>query len=228
MRTLRRPIETASGDRWTLIIDLIGRDRASVLDIGCRKRELREHLPEQGRYVGLDLAPPADVIASAENPLPFDDDSFETVVLADVLEHLNDPHKALDEAMRVGRRSVVVLLPNLFTLLFRIYFAALGRLPSQKYAFGPHPQVDRHRWILNFDEAASFTAGRAALCNWRVARECAYLLPFRRRSARLAYGVAGLIGGPNLWSWEYAARLEPMGSAEHVSSVPAGSAQEDG
>lgn len=230
MRALRRPIETVSGDRWTLIVNLIGRDTASVLDIGCRKGELREHLPEEGHYVGLDLAPPADVIASAEDPLPFDDASFESVVLADVLEHLNDPHRALDEAMRVGRRSVVVLLPNLFTLVSRIYFAALGRMPGQKYAFGPDPEVDRHRWIMNFDQAATFTAGRAALANWHVARECAYTLPFRRRSARLAYRVAGLIGGPNVWSWEYAARLEPMEpkSSEFSEPLTAGSRLGDG
>jgi len=224
MRAPRRPTESVSGDRWTLIVDLIGPDTESVLDVGCRKGELREHLPEKARYVGLDLLPPADVIASAEEPLPFDDDSFESVVLADVLEHLNDPHRALDEAMRVARRPVVVLLPNIFTLLIRIYFAALGRMPSQKYAFGPEPKGDRHRWIMNFDEAASFTAGRAALTNWCVARECAYALPFRRRSARLAYGVAGVIGGPNLWSWEYAARLEPMGqkSSELSGQLTAG------
>jgi SAM-dependent methyltransferase len=220
MRSLSRPIEAVSGDRWRLIVQLIGQDTGSVLDVGCRRRELREHLPEDVRYVGLDLFPPADVIASAEEPLPFDDDSFESVVLADVLEHLNDPHRALDEAMRVSRRSVVVLLPNLFTLVFRIYFAVLGRMPGQKYAFGPDSQVDRHRWIMNFDQAESFTAGRAVLANWRVAQECAYALPFRRRSARLAYRVAGLIGGPNLWSWEYAARLEPMGSNSRESPGP--------
>jgi SAM-dependent methyltransferase len=220
MRSLSRPIETVSGDRWTLIVDLIGPDRGSVLDVGCRTGELREHLPEDGRYVGLDLLPPADVIASAEEPLPFDDDSFESVVLADVLEHLNDPHKALDEALRVGRQSVVVLLPNLFTLLVRIYFALLGRMPSQKYAFGPDPQVDRHRWIMNFDQAAAFTAGRAALSNWCVVRECAYALPFRRRSARAAYRLARRIGWPNLWSWEYAARLEPLGPKSSEPSAP--------
>jgi SAM-dependent methyltransferase len=137
MCPLSRQIETVSGDRWTLIADLIGPDTQSVLDVGCRTRELQEHLPKRTHYIGLDLSPPADVIASAEDPLPFDDDSFETVVLADVLEHLNHPHAALDEAMRVGRRSVIVLLPNLFTLVFRIYFAALGRLPNGKYAFGP-------------------------------------------------------------------------------------------
>jgi SAM-dependent methyltransferase len=205
----RQALETISGDRWSLIVELLGPDRRSVLDVGCRGRELQDHLPKNTRYVGLDLFPPADVIASADEPLPFDDDSFQSVVLADVLEHLDDPHRALDEAMRVAERSVVVLLPNLFTLIGRIYFAALGRMPSKKYTFGPDPYCDRHRWLLNFEQAADFTGGRAHFADWEVVRECAYAMPFRRRSARLAYSVARLIGGPNLWSWEYAARLEP-------------------
>lgn len=208
-RALGRSIEAVSSDRWTLIVGLIGPDTGSILDVGCRTGQLREHLPDASGYVGLDLLPPADVIASAEDPLPFDDDSFESVVLADVLEHLNDPFTALDEAMRVSRRSVVVLLPNLFTLVFRFYFAVLGRMPGHKYAFGPDPQVDRHRWIMSFEQAASFTAGRAALANWCIAREYAYTRPFRRPSTQVAYRMAYLIGGPNLWSWEYAARLEP-------------------
>ena len=202
-------IETFSGDRWALIVDLIGPNERSVLDIGCRGKELRTHLPPHGHYVGLDLFAPADVIASAEEPLPFDSDSFESVVLADVLEHLDNPHAALDEAIRVATRSVVVLLPNLFTLLWRVYFAALGRVPSEKYSFGPEPRADRHRWLLNFDQAAAFTSGRASLAGWCVARECAYAMPFRRWPARLAYRTARTFGGPNLWSWEYAARLEP-------------------
>jgi hypothetical protein len=211
-----RPVETFSGDRWSLIVDLIGADTDSVLDIGCRGRELRGHLPTNARYVGLDLFPPADVVASADEVLPFGDGSFGSVVLADVLEHLDDPHTALDEAIRVASHSVVVLLPNLFTLLWRVHFAALGRMPSKKYSFGPDRCVDRHRWLMNFDEAAAFTAGRAALGGWHVARECAYARPFRRLLARLAYRVARVIGGPNLWSWEYAARLEPpvAGNAE--------------
>jgi hypothetical protein len=209
VRTQRSRVERISGDRWSLIVDLIGPDTAFVLDVGCRGRELCNHLPATTDYVGLDLGPPADVIASAEEPLPFEDHLFETVVLADVLEHLNDPHSALDEAMRVARNSVVVLLPNIYTLVARIYFAGFGRMSSAKYLFGPEPRTDRHRWIMSFEEAASFTRGRAALNTWRVAREYAYLLPFRRRSARLAYWVARVAAGPNLWSWEYAARLEP-------------------
>jgi SAM-dependent methyltransferase len=178
-----------------------------VLDVGCREMGLRSHLPPGADYVGFDLFPPAEVIGTAEEPLPFDDGAFATVVLADVLEHLDDPHGALDEAMRVARNSVVVLLPNLYTLWLRLRYVA-GKTAG-KYEFGPDQRIDRHRWLMNFDQAADFTRGRAESNGWHVAMECAYDGGFRRHSARFAYRLARLAGGPNLWAWEYAARLEP-------------------
>lgn len=41
--------------------------------------------------------------------LPFKSDSFDTVILADVVEHLVDPLKALLEAKRVGHRLVITI-----------------------------------------------------------------------------------------------------------------------
>lgn len=196
-----------SGERWSVITELIGDDWGSVLDVGCRDRRLTEHLPRETKYTGLDLLPPADVIASAEDPLPFDADAFDCVVLADVLEHLNNPHAALDEALRVAGRAVIVLLPNVLSLALRLRIVA-GRLP-EKYRFGPHASLDRHRWIMNFDQAAAFTRGRAELNGWIVMREYAYTLPLRRFSARTAYALAHYVSGPNVWAWEYMARLEP-------------------
>src|SRR5919202_1108070 len=171
-------IRRLSGERWAVIVDLIEDDWQAVLDIGCRDRRLAEHLPTASDYTGLDLLPPADVIASAEDRLPFDSNAFDCVVLADVLEHLNNPHAALDEAMRVARSAVVVLLPNVLTLLLRLRILA-GHLPA-KYKFGPHASLDRHRWIKNFDQAAEFTRRRAELNGWTVTREYAYTLPWRR------------------------------------------------
>jgi hypothetical protein len=113
----------------------------------------------------------------------------------------------LDEAMRVAARAVIVLLPNLYTLWLRIQYLR-GR-PSNKYLFGPDNSLDRHRWIMNFDQAAAFTRERAARRGWRVAREFGYARAFRRPSARLTYRMARALAGPNLWAWEYAARLEP-------------------
>jgi SAM-dependent methyltransferase len=210
-------VERVSCGRWELIVRLLEPETDSVLDVGCRRRELREHLPPGTTYVGMDLFEPADVIASAEEPFPFEENSFDSVVLADLLEHLNDPHAALDEAMRVAQKAVVVLLPNLYTLFIRLHYLARGRMPSEKYTFDAQPRPDRHRWIMNFDQAAAFTRGRAELANWLVAREYAYDWPFRRRLARLGYWTARQIGGPNLWSWEYAARLQP---ATRASAPP--------
>jgi SAM-dependent methyltransferase len=203
-------LERIAGDRWAVIRELIGEDTGSVLDVGCRDRALARHLPPESHYVGLDLGPPADVIATAEGPLPFDDASFETVVLADVLEHLDDPHTALDEAMRVARSAVVVLLPNIYTLYYRLQFVA-GRLPGDKYALGAEKPRDRHRWLPSFEEAARFTRGRAEAAGWSAALEYAYDKPFHRPAARFVYWSARLVGSPGLWSWEYAARLEPRG-----------------
>src|SRR2546423_3357012 len=77
------PAARFSGSRWAMIGDLIGVDPASVLDVGCRDQALKEALHADVHYVGLDLHEPADVLASAEEPLPFEPDSFDCVVLAD-------------------------------------------------------------------------------------------------------------------------------------------------
>ena len=197
-----------TGDRWHLVLELLGPDTDSVLDVGCRDQALAQYLPHGSSYVGLDVYPPADVLASAEEPLPFANDSFESVVLADVLEHLNDPHAALHEAIRVARSAVVVLLPNVFSLYHRLRFLT-GVMPGDKYIFGPEPRVDRHRWMVNFHQAVSFTHGRARSAGWRVTREYAYDLRFRRPVARLGYWAARSFASVNVWAWEYAARLEP-------------------
>jgi SAM-dependent methyltransferase len=206
-RLVRSVVSPLPGARWDVIADLIGIDTTSVLDVGCRDRALKDHLASSVRYVGLDLFPPADVIASADEPLPFEDGAFDAVVLADVLEHLNDPQAALDESIRVASKSVVVLLPNLYTLLLRVHYLT-GRTFG-KYHFGPDNSLDRHRWLMNFDQAADFTRGRAARSGWRVAREGGHTGDFRRTSARAVYAVARTLGTPNLWAWEYVARLEP-------------------
>jgi len=203
-------LDASSGPRWTLIADLVGPAPESVLDVGCRDRALQAYLPDGTRYVGVDILPPADVVASAEEPLPFQDRSFDVVVFADVLEHLNNPHGALDEGMRIARRGVVVLLPNLYTAWNRLHFVR-GRLYTQKYMLDVEPTVDRHRWFLRYDEGRAFVRGRAVRAGWGVSRETAHTPAFRHPGMRATYWIARRAGGPNLWAWEYAARLEPTG-----------------
>lgn len=35
------------------------------------------------------------------------------------------------------------------------------------------------------------------------------VIPLRRFSARIVHAFARMFGGPNLWAWEYGARLQP-------------------
>ncbi|MCX6138978.1 MAG: class I SAM-dependent methyltransferase [Ignavibacteriales bacterium] len=44
--------------------------------------------------------------------LPFEDRSFDTVLLFEVLEHVEDPVPLIREALRVSRKNVLVTVPN--------------------------------------------------------------------------------------------------------------------
>ena len=81
-----------------------------LLDIGCGTAWLSEDFRD---YVGVDTAD--DVVAKAaeqgidvrlasqDGTLPFDDATFEGVILKDVLEHLTDPVSMVREVRRVLR-----------------------------------------------------------------------------------------------------------------------------
>lgn len=89
-----------------------------VLDVACGSGIYSNYLSELGHdvvgvdsevefvrkakknYQGLDMR-----VASAEK-LPFGENSFETVVLFDILEHVDDV-KVLKEALRVGKRVII-------------------------------------------------------------------------------------------------------------------------
>ncbi len=198
--------EAASGTRLSLVAELLGPEPASVLDVGCRDSALRDHIPASAKYVGLDLAPPADVVADAERPLPFGNGSFEVVVFADVLEHLDDPHAALDEGMRVSTKRVVVMLPNTFSWIHRLQY--LGGKISDKYRLGAENEKDRHRWLMGWQDADSFVRARAHKAGWHVARSIAYDGGFRRPVLRLASRLVRATSSPQLWAWEHASVLE--------------------
>ncbi len=97
-----------------------------VLDIGCASGGLLELLvPRAGHLAGLELSASAATAAAQiadhvvqgalEDPdLPFDEGSFDLVVLADVLEHLADPAAGLDRAVRWCEPggAVLVSVPN--------------------------------------------------------------------------------------------------------------------
>lgn len=44
--------------------------------------------------------------------LPYKNDSFDLVICTEVLEHLDDPKKALKEALRTSKKNILISVPN--------------------------------------------------------------------------------------------------------------------
>lgn len=95
----------------------------SVLDLGCGLGLLADLVGEQ-EYLGVDFSPVALQWAReyTANPnarfwqydicaLPEDMGTFDTVVLCEVLEHVEDPQAVADIALRLARQRVVVVVP---------------------------------------------------------------------------------------------------------------------
>jgi SAM-dependent methyltransferase len=112
----------------------------SVLDLGCGSGYLADHLSTTTETViGLDID--TDSVALAHNrpgvrgvvvgdarALPFYDDTFDCLLVGDVLEHFDDPVTVLAEAQRVlnADGSVVV------------------SVPAFRWLWGPHDEHNDH------------------------------------------------------------------------------------
>lgn len=93
-----------------------------VLDVGCSFGRYTIFASECGKFaVGLDKecerlveAKEKGVIVVAADAayLPFGNDSFDTVLLFDVLEHTPDDVAVLKEAARVARRNILLSVPK--------------------------------------------------------------------------------------------------------------------
>ena len=130
----------------------------TLLDAGCRTKDLRPLLKGCKRYFGTDIIPTTDVLqCNLEKKLPFKDSSFDIVTALDVLEHLDNPHSAIKELCRVAKKAVFISLPNMYYIEFRIRFLK-GNGISGKYNFSETPLIDRHRWILSYSEALAYVS----------------------------------------------------------------------
>jgi SAM-dependent methyltransferase len=99
-------------------------ERARILDVGCGTGGAALTLARHGRAVALDRSPQSfalamdrpyshRVVASAAEPLPFADGSFDVVCALDILEHLDDDGACARELERVCKPGghVVAYVP---------------------------------------------------------------------------------------------------------------------
>jgi 2-polyprenyl-3-methyl-5-hydroxy-6-metoxy-1,4-benzoquinol methylase len=108
------------------ILDLIGKDK-TVLDVGCNKGYIGEHADKTNIFYGLEY----DEVALVEakkiykavskydlnnlQDLKFEEDSFDVIVFADVLEHVLFPAEVLTFFKKYLKKDgyILISVPNI-------------------------------------------------------------------------------------------------------------------
>jgi SAM-dependent methyltransferase len=163
----------AGPERIELFRRLVDGPGRRVLDLGCRDGALTRAYVEGNDVVGVDadreaLAEAAKLgieahWADLDQPLPFDDESFDVAVAGELLEHLRDPAALVAEVRRMLRPggTFVGSVPNAYRLKNRVRFLA-GRKPEDDpthlQMFAP---ADVRALLAGFEDAElHFVAGR--------------------------------------------------------------------
>ena len=157
---------------------------AYTLDIGCSGSRYARYFPNR---VGLDIekGEGVDVVGDAHN-LPFNDKTFDVVLCTEVLEHLYDPQRAIDEMWRVLRDKGTLLLTTRF--IFPIHNTpARGGLYYFRYTPDGLRHLFRGRWDIKSIQAEASPKDTLAILAQRAGRESKTLFgkAFWFTSARL-------------------------------------------
>lgn len=126
-----------------------------VLDIGCDKAVLKTLITDI-EYVGLDISGTPDICLDLEkvDRLPFDDSSFDCVICADVLEHLDNLHLVFSELLRVTGKYVIISWPNNWVNARAPIRRGYGSFMN--YGLPVEKPEDRHKWFFSISEAKHF------------------------------------------------------------------------
>ncbi len=120
-------------EKMAFIAKIFPKEKGKILDIGCYKGELGLNLPGYG-YYGLDINKESIEEGKKKGlkmiycdidkeDMPFKE-NFNYIVALDVLEHLHNPTKVLNEFKRKLEDDgfLIISLPNDFHILNRIRF----------------------------------------------------------------------------------------------------------
>lgn len=108
---------------------------SSVLEIGAGDYSFDYVAKgENVRWIKVDFSAPADMVCDLNIPnltLPLDDNSFDLIIITEVLEHLLWPQALLAECRRLVKPGgrLLVSVPNIASLSYRLAWL-LGRIPS--------------------------------------------------------------------------------------------------
>lgn len=136
-------------------------DVESILDVGCgegitldrlRKEAIGKELSgidysDDALKIGKKIYPDLNLKKGDIYDIKEKDNSYDLVIATEVLEHLEDPEKALKELIRVSRKYVLLSVPN------EPFFIGANFLRG-KYIknFGNHPEHINHWTFIGFEK----------------------------------------------------------------------------
>jgi SAM-dependent methyltransferase len=150
--------------------DLLPTGPGAILDVGCGAAKLAD-------AVGLDISPDtdADVVHDLDEfPYPIDDASFDQIVMQDVIEHVREPIRVMEELHRIARPGGRIQLrtPHFSSVLaygdptHRHYFSTLAIRSLAEPRFAHYTDIRFHIVHVTLDLWLPFrVAGIAALAN---------------------------------------------------------------
>lgn len=95
--------------------------------------------------LGKKLFPNAKIKQGSVYDLPYRDNSFDLIVCTEVLEHLENPKKAIQEILRVSKKYILVSVPN------EPFFMMVNFLRGKNVMqFGNDPEHIQHWTIFSF------------------------------------------------------------------------------
>ncbi len=151
-----------SGDRYRYKIFMSWiKDGSQVLDIGCGDGYLGQLLQRQKKCdvtcfdiseVALNKAKAKGlktVLGSVEDPLPFQNNSFDCVIATEIIEHVPLSEQVLREMSRISKKYILVSVPNVAFWKYRLQLL-FGRFPKQ-WVFEPYEHL-RFWSVIDFKE----------------------------------------------------------------------------
>ena len=84
----------------------------TVLDFGCGDAKYKEIIEESAdEYLGMDMskAGEVDIVGDIENA-PLENDSVDTIICTQVLEHTKNPFKVVSEISRILRKNGICII----------------------------------------------------------------------------------------------------------------------
>ncbi|MBI2664000.1 class I SAM-dependent methyltransferase [Candidatus Woesearchaeota archaeon] len=124
----------------------------TALDVGCREGIQSKWLESKGyKVTSIDIEKAYEkcIIADCNKKLPFKSNSFDLAWCSEVIEHLDNPEKSVNEMRRVLKPGGIMIIttPNSRCLIYRL-LSAFG-MPPQKVQNPEHKHFFGEKDVRN-------------------------------------------------------------------------------